>query len=180
MLDSSKNFFEWFDLPVGYAIDGELLSQRYRELQRLFHPDRFAGGTDQERRLSLQGSMRINEAFEALREPILRGRYLLTLRGVDPDGGAQSTSDAEFLMEQMELREELDAARHAPDPFLAIGKIRTGINLRIQRLAVSVGEQLDEAAPDLEQARETLRKMQFLKKLRADAEHLEAELDDNH
>ncbi|HXK57292.1 MAG TPA: hypothetical protein PLZ16_11665 [Gammaproteobacteria bacterium] len=55
MLDFSKNYFELFGLPVGYIIDKVQLAERYRELQRVVHPDRFANASEQEKRLSMQG-----------------------------------------------------------------------------------------------------------------------------
>ncbi|MES9845310.1 MAG: Fe-S protein assembly co-chaperone HscB, partial [Candidatus Sedimenticola sp. 6PFRAG5] len=85
MLDFSKNYFELFGLPAGYIIDAEQLSGRYRELQRVVHPDRYANASDQERRLSMQGATRINEAFDTLKDPIQRARYLLSLNGIDVD-----------------------------------------------------------------------------------------------
>ena len=120
MLDFSKNYFELFGLPVDYTVDRGDLSERYRELQRVVHPDRFASASEQERRLSMQGSTLINEAFQTLKDPMLRARYLLSLHGVDMET-KDSTQDMEFLMEQMELREELAGQ-------LAIEKLETAAN----------------------------------------------------
>lgn len=179
MLDFSKNYFELFGLPVGYIVDMGQLAERYRELQRVVHPDRFANASEQERRLSMQGATRINEAFETLKDPILRARYLLSLNGIEMDAQRESTHDAAFLMEQLELREALEAARQSDDPFKTIADLMLGINRKINTLVGQMAVQFEEATPDqLEEAREILRKMQFLQKLRFDAESLEAELDE--
>ena len=179
MLDFSKNYFELFGLPVGYIVDTEQLAERYRELQRVVHPDRFANASEQERRLSMQGATRINEALETLKDPILRARYLLSLNGIEMDAQRESTHDAAFLMEQLELREQLEEARHSDDPFTTISELMLGINRKINALVGQMAVQFEEATPDqLEEAREILRKMQFLQKLRFDAESLEAELDE--
>ena len=61
--DFSKSYFELFDMPVEYDVDMGKLQSRYRELQRLTHPDRFASASDQERRLSVQQAALINEAY---------------------------------------------------------------------------------------------------------------------
>jgi molecular chaperone HscB len=98
MLDFSKNYFELFGLPVGYIVDGAELSERYRELQRIVHPDRYANASDQERRLSIQGAALINEAYDTLKDPVARGSYLLGLHGVEMDALNESTQDMEFLM----------------------------------------------------------------------------------
>ena len=85
MLDFSKNFFELFGLPVGFLVDGQELAVRYRELQKVVHPDRYAAAGEQSQRLSLQGATLVNEAYETLKDPLKRARYLLTLKGVEID-----------------------------------------------------------------------------------------------
>ncbi len=178
MIDFAKNYFELFGLDTDYAVDAGKLSARYRELQRVVHPDRFAGASEQQRRLSMQGSTLVNEAYETLRDPVARGKYLIELLGGDPDQAA-SNHDPSFLMEQMELREELAEARNQPEPYTAISNIMTGINKRINGLMAGMALALEEGGEKgLVEAAEILGKMQFLKKLQQDAENLEAELDD--
>lgn len=180
MLDLSKNYFELFGLPVNYIIDSEQLSKHYRELQRVLHPDRFANASAQERRISMQGATQINEAHQTLKDPILRARYLLSLKGLDMDDLQQETTqDTAFLMEQLELRESLEQARHASDPYHSISTIMTDVGRRMEKLIGEVALQFEASAQDaLEKAREIVRKMQFLQKLQHDAESLEAELDE--
>lgn len=179
MLDFSKNYFELFGLSVGFVVDTAELAGRYRELQRVVHPDRYANGTDQERRLSMQGATRINEAFQVLKDPIARGRYLLSLHGMDVDAEKDTTTDAAFLMEQLELREELENARRQAEPYQVLGDLMGRINASIKRMTGQLALQLEAATSEqLALAQETLRKMQFLQKLRDQAEELEAELDE--
>ena len=179
MLDFSKNYFELFGLPVGYILDTDQLAERFRELQRVVHPDRYANASDQERRLSMQGATRINEAYQTLKDPIRRAHYLLSLHGIDTDVEKETTRDTTFLMEQLELREKLEQARHQDDPYAAINALVVDINQRITSLVGQMALQFEEATPEqLEAAREILRKMQFLRKFKSDSEALEAELDE--
>ncbi|MCB1850220.1 MAG: co-chaperone HscB [Gammaproteobacteria bacterium] len=179
MLDFSKNYFELFGLPVGYIIDKGQLAERYRELQRVVHPDRFANASEQEKRLSLQRAARINQAYHTLKDPIERGRYLLSLNGIEMDVRQETTRDSVFLMEQLELREELEAARAKPDPYATIAELMAEVNQRFSNMVGEMAIQFESATPEqLEAAREILRKMQFMQKLRHDAEELEAELDE--
>ena len=179
MLDFSKNYFELFGLPVGYIIDKNQLAERYRELQRVVHPDRFANATEQERRLSMQGAVRINEAYQTLKDPIERARYMLSLNGIEMDAQQETTRDSAFLMEQLELREELEASRGKPDPYAAVADLMAEINRRISNMVGQMAVRFETPTPEqLEAAREILRKMQFLQKFRHDAETLEAELDE--
>ena len=87
--DFQRNYFELFDLPVGYALDEEKLGTRYRKLQRELHPDRFAGGSAHEQRLAVQYSSLVNEAYATLRKPLPRALYLLEIAGM----GAETALD---------------------------------------------------------------------------------------
>jgi molecular chaperone HscB len=179
MLDFSKNYFELFGLPMAYVVDAEALSDRYRDLQRVVHPDRFANAADQERRLSVQGAALINEAFETLKDPVARGGYLLSLHGVEMDALNESTQDMAFLMQQMELREELEAVRGKDDPYEAVLDISSRVNKQITSLVAQMAVQFETPTDEqLEAAREILRKMRFLQKLRSEAEAVAAELED--
>ncbi len=180
MVDFSKNYFELFGLPVGFRIDRAALSSRYRDLQRVVHPDRYANASDQERRLSLQQATLVNEAFETLKDPVRRARYLLSLNGIDEDDSQQTTRDAAFLMEQMELREALAEAPQQADPHAEVDGLMRRIDDMIKSLVAQMAMQFETGTPEqLEAARESVRKMQFLNKLHAEAEALEAELEEN-
>lgn len=179
MLDLSKNYFELFGLPVGYVIDNNALREHYRELQRVVHPDRFTSASDHEKRLALQGAAYVNEAFDTLNDPLLRAQYLLRLHGVEMKPGQETTRDAVFLMEQLALREELEEIRNQDDPLTAaaafMDRVNHMLNKTISRMAVDFETPNQE---QLEAVRETVRKMQFLNKLRAEAEAVEVALED--
>ncbi|MCU7920564.1 MAG: Fe-S protein assembly co-chaperone HscB [Candidatus Thiodiazotropha sp. (ex Epidulcina cf. delphinae)] len=179
MLDFSKNYFDLFGLPVDYMVDGRSLAERYRELQRVVHPDRYANATEQERRLSVQGASLINEAFETLKDPIARAGYLLTLHGTEIEAQNESTQDMAFLMQQMALRETLEAIPNQPDPYEAVMALRGTINKQINDLVAQMAVHFETPTEDrLEAAREILRKMRFLQRLHAEAERVEATLED--
>ncbi|MCG8016234.1 MAG: co-chaperone HscB [Candidatus Thiodiazotropha sp. 'RUGA'] len=179
MLDFSKNYFDLFGLPVGYIVDASSLADRYRDLQRVVHPDRYANGTEQERRLSVQGASLINEAFETLKDPVARAAYLLSLHGVEMDVQNESTQDMAFLMQQMELREELESLREQAGPYETLLDLSGRINKQITDLVAQIAMQFETPNDEqLQEAREILRKMRFLQKLRAETERVEAELED--
>lgn len=174
--DLSRNYFELFGLPVGFDVDGETLASRYRNLQRTVHPDRFAGAPEPERRLSAQLAARVNEGFRILKSPLARARYLLDLGGVPSDDGDRSVEPA-FLMEQMEWREALDAARRSTDPSAEIAGIRAEIEGKEHLLVEGLRALFAQSSgPGLERARREVRKMQFLERLLAEVEALEEEM----
>lgn len=180
MIDLSKNYFELFGLPVSYRVDVAALSGRYRELQRVVHPDKFSSASAHEQRLALQHATQVNQAFETLKDPLKRAQYLLLLHGIDEASGQQTTSDKAFLMEQLDLREELAGAKHQADPQAALDDLMGRISAMIKKLVAQIAMQFEVGTEEqLTAARESVRKMQFLNKLHQEAENLEAELEDN-
>ncbi len=179
MFDPSRNHFELFGLPVAFILDTDALAERYRELQRVVHPDRYAAASGQEQRLALQQATAVNEAYETLKDPVKRARYLLSLKGIEMDAQQETTRDTAFLMEQLQLREELENARHAEDPQAVLDELMGRITAMIRKLVAQMAIQFEDGTPEqLEAAREAVRKMQFLDKLHAEAESLEAELEE--
>ncbi|MEJ2403765.1 MAG: Fe-S protein assembly co-chaperone HscB [Candidatus Thiodiazotropha sp.] len=179
MLDFSKNYFDLFGLPIGYIVDSSSLADRYRDLQRVVHPDRYANATEQERRLSVQGASLINEAFETLKDPVARAAYLLSLHGVEMDTLNESTQDMAFLMQQMELREELEKLISQSGPYEAVLDLSNRIRKQITDLVAQMAVLFERPTREqLDDAREILRKMRFLQKLRIEVEQAEADLED--
>ena len=107
----AKNFFEIFSLPASWEMDQSVLDKKFRTLQLTFHPDRYANKNDFEKRLAVQTASTINQAYETLSSPLLRAQYLLKLEGFDADQESHITSDGQFLMQQMVLREALSDAK---------------------------------------------------------------------
>ncbi|OOZ14343.1 Fe-S protein assembly co-chaperone HscB [Solemya velum gill symbiont] len=179
MLDLSKNYFELFGLPAEYQVEIPALRERYRELQGAVHPDRYAAGSDEEKRKALQSAAYVNEAFETLKDPMLRARYLLSLHGVDMELGAETTRDAAFLMQQLEMREDLEALRHTDDSFDTLGEFMDRVSGMIKALVSRITVDFETPSKEnLEDARETVQKMQFLNKLYAEAQAVEAQLEE--
>src|SRR6185369_16712339 len=100
--DLQKNHFELLGLPIAFSVDPARLERGFRALQTQVHPDRFAAGTEAERRVAMQWATRANEAYRTLRDPVDRARYLLSLRGFDTGEETNTAMPADFLMQQME------------------------------------------------------------------------------
>ena len=180
VFDFSKNHFEVFGLSVGFLVDTDSLTERYRDLQKIVHPDRYANGSAQERRMSLQYATQINEAFETLKDPQRRAIYLLSLLlGQDTASGHGTGQDAAFLMEQMELRQALAEIKAEPDPMAALETLLDRIASMIKAITARLAVQFEDgSAAQLEAARDSVGKLQFLNNLHSEAEQLEAELEE--
>ena len=102
--------FELFGVPVQFAQDRAQIDARWKELQREAHPDRFAAQGNAAQRVAMQWSVRINEAYQRLKDPLKRAIYLCELNGVSIGAEDNTAMPPAFLMQQMEWRESLDDA----------------------------------------------------------------------
>jgi molecular chaperone HscB len=102
--------FELFGLQPQFAQDRSVIDERWKQLQRQAHPDRFADQGPAAQRLAMQWSVRINEAHQRLKDPLRRAAYLCQLRGAPVDAHDNTAMPAQFLVQQIEWREALDEA----------------------------------------------------------------------
>ena len=161
--DFSKNHFELFGLPLSYALDMQVLERAYREVQREVHPDRFVTASDAEKRIAAQWATQANEAYRTLKSTLNRGRYFLKLKGIDTEEERNTAMPMEFLMQQIEWREAVVAAKAAKDHSILVGLARIK-HAEEKALFSHLGEQL--AGDDkLANAKDTVRKLRFLEKL---------------
>lgn len=138
--------FELFGVPRRFAQDRAVLDARWKELQREAHPDRFAAQGAAAQRVAMQWSVRINEAYQRLKDPQKRAAYLCELHGAPIQAEDNTAMPAAFLMQQMEWREALDEARDA-DALDALDE-ETGAARRaaLERLATLIDDRQDWAA----------------------------------
>ncbi len=131
----SQNYFELFGLNPVFEIDPVELHAQQQRLQATCHPDRHVGSSDQDRRLSVQKASWVNQAYETLRDPVKRSRYLLEIHGADLPDDSATTSDTTFLMEQIELREAVEDCRHGDNGLQRSEVIETRLKQRADELA---------------------------------------------
>ena len=106
----SCDYFALFGLSPSMTVDEAQLEVRYHELQQQAHPDRFVGKSEVERRLAMNLSSRVNDAFATLQSPLSRAAYLLSLAGRDVFSESDTMMAPDFLERQLEWREALAEA----------------------------------------------------------------------
>jgi molecular chaperone HscB len=161
-MNRDHNHFELFGLPPRFDLDLSALDARYRELQREVHPDRFASAPQAEQRASMELATRVNEAYRTLKSPVERARYLLSLHGVDPQFETNTAMPADFLAQQMELREALEEAVDA-ESGVKLADLRDRLQGGRGALLLEIEAQLDAKAWN--EAAGTLRRLMFMEKL---------------
>ncbi len=107
--------FALFGLTQQFAQDRAAIDARWKDLQREAHPDKFAAQGAAAQRVAMQWSVRINEAYQRLKDPLKRAAYLCELAGHPVNAHSNTAMPPAFLMQQMEWRETLDEAENPAD-----------------------------------------------------------------
>lgn len=170
------NHFELFGLPSQFQLDGSLLSSQFRELQKRFHPDNFASASERDRLMAVQKAAQINDAYQVLKHPVSRAEYLLSEHGVDIRGEQQTMQDPLFLMEQMELREELEAIASQTDALDRLFDFDSKVKKMYQHHLQEVAQELESGL--WAEAADRVRKLKFITKLQYEIERVEDQLAD--
>jgi molecular chaperone HscB len=155
--------FSLFGLPQRQAQQRADIDARWKALQAKVHPDKFSAEGAAAQRSAMQWAVRVNEAYQRLRDPLKRAAYLCELRGAPLRANENTRMPASFLMEQMAWREGLDEA----DGAAAVQAIDDAVAARETALLAEVQHLLDEAC-DAQAAAEQVRALMFIAKFRSD------------
>ncbi len=158
-MNLQSNDFELFGLTQQFAQDRAALDARWKELQREAHPDKFAAQGDAAQRLAMQWSVRINEAYQRLKDPLKRAAYLCELAGSPINAHSNTSMPAAFLMQQMQWREELDEA----DGDESLNALRENVDAA-QRELLGECARLIDGQGDYARAVQSVRSLMFIEK----------------
>ena len=149
--------FELFGLPPQFDQDRATLDARWKDLQREAHPDKFAAQGTAAQRVAMQWSVRINEAYQRLKDPVRRAAYLCELGGVAIDAERNTAMPADFLMQQMTWREQLEEA----EDLATLEALRDEVMKAHRDALTDCGAHIDRAH-DLPRAAELVRRLMFI------------------
>ncbi len=168
-MNLQSNDFELFGLAPNFAQERATIDARWKDLQREAHPDKFAAQGATAQRVAMQWSVRINEAYQRLKDPLKRAAYLCEMNGAAVDAENNTAMPSQFLMQQMEWREALDDAKSSDD----LDKIGLQVTV-VKRETLQKFEQLLDAQRDYEGAVQQVRALMFIERVVND---IEARLD---
>ena len=174
--EPGQNYFELFGIEPVFDIDRAELLSKQRELQSNYHPDRHVNASERDKRLSIQMASWVNQAHDVLKDPVKRARYLLELQGADIPDDSATTSDTAFLMEQIELREQVESCREHADGLTISYDIEAQLAKRADQLASQFVDAFQNN--DYSPAVEAYRKMQFIQRIQHQLGELQFELED--
>ena len=175
----TDNYFTLFNLPETYALDAELLAEKYWLLQKQTHPDRFASASKQDQLKSAQYAAIVNDAYEVLKSPLKRAIYMLKLKGLELDDQRSSNLSPDFLMQQIELRETLEDIKANDKPQAALEALDEKLQEQLAEFERALDVYFKEATESaIKTAVETVNKMHFIIKMLKEVERLEDQLHD--
>lgn len=163
--------FELFGLPQQFAQERAEIDTRWKELQREAHPDKFAAQGHTAQRAALQWSVRINEAYQRLKDPLKRAEYLCELLGAPIEKHSNTAMPPEFLMEQMDWREALDEADGEDE----LDALSQRVTARRREMLARIHELLD-IENDPPGAAQQVRALMFIERFAGDIEDRLAQL----
>jgi len=160
-LDSDD--FELFGIERRFALDRAALDVRWRALQAEVHPDRFASEGAAAQRVAMQWAVRVNEAYQRLKDPIKRAAYLCELHGARIEAENNTAMPTEFLMQQLEWREGLDEAHGVAEVESIADEVQAH-----RRAALDRVQQTLDVARDFAQAAQQVRALMFIERFAHD------------
>ena len=153
----TQNYFELFNLPEKFQIDLEMLQENYRAIQKEIHPDRFATSSENEKVQSMIKSTQANDAFQTLKSPIKRAKYILSLhKSVE-----KITLPPDFLMQQMEWEEHFETIEKNSSE---LTEFKSTINKKYKEYTLLISTQIDDDQ-NWSDAAISIDKLYFIEKL---------------
>jgi molecular chaperone HscB len=142
----AMSYFEVFSLPEKLVIDTAALEKQFYAMSRRLHPDRFASRPAAEQEEALRQSSLLNDAYRALKDPILRTQYLLKLQGVELEEQSKAATD--------KARETGIEKKQVVPPELLEEVFELNMQLQEMRAAKQMGEDEPELRRDLMAAKD--------------------------
>ncbi len=181
-LNLQASDFELFGLPEQFAQEASAIDAQWKLLLREAHPDRFAAQGAAAQRVAMQWAVRINEAHKRLKDPLQRAVYLCERWGGAVNAGMNTAMPADFLMQQMQWREDLEEAGDSIDTLDNL-LLRTlaARQQRLAQIAACLDDADDQAASDRHQravqAAGHVRALMFIERFSSEISQRLAQLD---
>lgn len=164
-LNLQASDFELFGLPEQFALDPKALDAQWKALQRETHPDKFAAQGAVAQRLSMQWSVRVNEAYQRLKSPTQRAAYLCERQGAPLNAERNTAMPSAFLVQQMEWREELEEAAGEEELQALLDRTQSVRRDTLNHIASLLDEQHDATAAAIQ-----VRALMFVERFAAEVE----------
>lgn len=145
--------FSLLNLEPAFNVNLQALESEYFRQQRLYHPDRFVGKPDSERRAALDCCVDINTAYKIVKNPLSRAQYFLHLQGIAVGTEHDNIKPApELLEETLSWREKIVAAQDMKE----LENLKHELNAMHEHTIYLIAQSIEQKTWNLA-AQETLR-----------------------
>ncbi len=158
------NYFEWFDLPVSFAIDNAVLKKKYFELSKKYHPDFFSQADEAEKEKVLELSTLNTNAFNTLNDFNKRLKYVLQIKNLISADEKFDLPNS-FLMEMMDLNEQISDGIALENCKNEIENLETNWFKAIEKI-LTASDLNNVSAADLEQVKLFYFKKKYVSRLK--------------
>ncbi|MGH6647656.1 Fe-S protein assembly co-chaperone HscB [Aquabacterium sp.] len=158
--------FTLLGLPRSFVLERPALDAQWKALQAKVHPDRFAAEGGAAQRVAMQWAVRVNEAYQRLKDPLKRAAYLCELAGVPVQSESNTAMPPDFLIQQMEWREALEDAGSAEAVQALEKEVSAQRAVRLARITQLLDEQSNPTQAALE-----VRALMFIDRLSDEINH---------
>lgn len=162
-LNLQSDDFSLMNLPRRFALDTAALDAQWKALQAQVHPDRHASEGAAAQRQAMQWAVRVNEAYQRLKDPMSRAAYLCELAGEAIDAERNTAMPPAFLMQQMAWREQAEEADGAD----ALADLHDEVLAERRRRIGQLGALIDEKQ-DCKSAAAQVRALMFIERFAAE------------
>ncbi|GAB3226888.1 co-chaperone HscB [Hymenobacter seoulensis] len=167
----TPDYFEFYELSETFRPDEAALKRRYYALSREYHPDFHATESPERQQEILHLATLNTNAYRTLSHPDQRMAYILGRHGMLEEGKQELPAD--FLMEVMDLNEQLMELEFEPDE-AAVERLENEVNALTDTLEAGIepvlagyeGLPVDARPQALEQVRTYYLKKRYLLRIR--------------
>jgi molecular chaperone HscB len=103
------NYFDIFSMNTTCSVNLADLKQKYQNLQKQYHPDRYASSTEEIKQQAIYNSSLINLAYQTLKNSLLRIEHILELQSINIKDD-KTPIDIDFLSQHMQLQEQISSS----------------------------------------------------------------------
>lgn len=113
LVDMKKiNPFSLFNIESKYFINNEILDQNFKNIQKVFHPDKFVNKTLREREISNEMSSIVNQLYQILKIPMSRAEYIYKItfnhNAFNENSNTANVVKTEFMKKIFSIREIIE------------------------------------------------------------------------